>query len=68
MTSRTSHLIVTLLAGLAAGVGCGPQQEFNSTETVKTQLPTPTKKAPANVNKPLPTKTGRDIATKPIAD
>jgi len=46
-------LIVPFVAGLVPEVGCSPNQEYNSTDTVKT-APVALPPRPAKVNKPEP--------------
>jgi len=67
MRSRFPLLASPIVVGLVLASGCGPQQEYNSTETVKTQLPA-TKPA-GKVVKPVAAKPQpRSTSAKPIAD
>lgn len=59
-----SPLFIPFLAGVILATGCGPQQEYNSTDTVKTNtVPVPPR--PAKVNKPETTPK-RAASTKPL--
>lgn len=53
MRSRPRLLLSPVFAGLIVGAGCGPTQEYNSTEPVKT-APVPVPPRSAKVNKPDP--------------